>query len=410
MHLTSVSNETRGKPAICFVSLNNFSTLVDDPQYGPIGGAEIQQAILGRELTRRGYRVSFITLDHGQDDGMEVEGIRIFKTYDQEAGIPVLRFLHPRLNRLWRAMSKADADIYYQRTSDSVTGIVGAFCRWRHRRFVFAVAADADCMRSLPYCTARHERLLFRWGLRQADSVLAQTARQKGLLSENFGIDSRVIPNCTPDHGRRLSERGAALSFPKGRVLWIGSFSTVKRLELVLEIAEQCQDVHFDIVGDGPSDSQYVQRLQSRALAISNVHLHGKTPHAGVQQLYEQTSVLLCTSSAEGFPNTFLEAWSHGVPVVTTFDPDGMIACQGLGRVSVSVPELTAGIRELLCSPEHWRETSFRCRQWYLQNFATDTVVAKLERAFTDAIVRPIPEGPTTKMCAAASDRDAMIP
>ncbi len=58
------------KPSICFVSLDNFATLVDDPKFGHIGGAEMQQAIIGRELAKRGYRVSFITLDHGQDNDM----------------------------------------------------------------------------------------------------------------------------------------------------------------------------------------------------------------------------------------------------------------------------------------------------------------------------------------------------
>jgi glycosyltransferase involved in cell wall biosynthesis len=397
------------KPAICFVSLNNFATLVDNPAYGHIGGAEMQQAIIGRELIKRGYKVSFITLDHGQSDGVEVDGIRIVKAYDPKAGTPVLRFLHPRISSLWRAMKRADADVYYQRTSDSVTSIVAAFCRRHRRRFVFAVAADADCIRSLPYCTARHERVLFRWGLRRADVVVAQTLRQKELLRKNFGLDSTVIPNCTLDHERCLSAPDAVPSSPGNHVLWIGSFSPVKRLELLLDVAERCQGLHFDVVGDGPGESEYVHRLRSRARTLPNVHLHGRTPHARVQQLYQQTAVLLCTSSAEGLPNTFLEAWSHGVPVVTTFDPDGMIGRQGLGRVGADVPELVAGIQELLDSPERWRETSTRGRQWYLQNFAVDVVMAELERVFADPGTLSISGESAPKICAPRSDRGAAV-
>ena len=92
--------QASAKASICFVALENFAALVDDPQYGRIGGAEIQQTILGRNLAKRGYRVSFVTLDHGQSEDMTLDGMRIIKAYDQNVGIRGLRFLHPRLTGL----------------------------------------------------------------------------------------------------------------------------------------------------------------------------------------------------------------------------------------------------------------------------------------------------------------------
>lgn len=376
---------TDSKPSICFVSLDNFAALVDDPKFGHIGGAEIQQALIGRELAKRGYPVSFITLDHGQDNEMEIDGMRIIKAYEPNVGIRMLRFLHPRLTSLWRAMRRADADIYYQRTQDSITGIVAAFCRRHRRKFVFAVASDACCVVSLPYCTARHERVFCRYGLRRANLIIAQTVTQQKLLRENFGVDSTVIPNCAPDYGCCLGGADSVASARGRHLLWIGGFSPVKQLELLLDVAEQHPDLQFDVVGDGNSESEYVQRLRSRAETMPNVHLHGTVPHAYVQQFYQRAAALICTSRAEGFPNTFLEAWRCGLPVVTTFDPDGMISSKGLGRVGKDVRKLAAGIRELLDSPEQWQKMSRRARQFYLKNFTVDTVMAKFEKAFIDA-------------------------
>ena len=142
--IVTEDTNSHSKPSICFVSLDNFAALIDDPKCGHIGGAEIQQVIIGKNLAKRGYRVSFITLDHGQDDELEIDGMHIIKAYKPNIGIRVLRFLCPRLTSLWRAMKMADADIYYQRTSDSVTGIVAAFFRLYRRKFVFAVASDAS--------------------------------------------------------------------------------------------------------------------------------------------------------------------------------------------------------------------------------------------------------------------------
>lgn len=64
--------------------------------------------------------------------------------------------------------------------------------------------------------------------------------------------------------------------------------------------------------------------MLARARSLSNVRLHGRiAERAALAELYRGAALLCCTSSLEGFPNTFLEAWSHGLPVVTTSTPTG---------------------------------------------------------------------------------------
>ena len=370
------------KFSICFVSLDNFAVLIKDRKLGHIGGAERQQAIIGRHLSNRGYRVSFITLDHGQDNDIEVDGMRIIKAYDPNVGIPVLRFSHPRLTSLWRAMKEADADIYYQRKGDSLTGTVAAFCRWHRRQFVFAIASYYDCLADLPDCLAKHERVLYRYGLKRANLVLAQTVTQQKLIHQNFGIDSIVIPNCAPNYWRGSGQADAPTSAQRRHLMWIGRFTPVKRLELLLDIAEKHRDLQFDVIGGGNSESGYVQRLRSRAKSIPNVHLHGIIPHAYVLQLYQRSAILICTSRAEGFPNTFLEAWSYGLPVVSTFDPDNLITKHGLGVVAEDVPGLVDGIQILLNSQQHWSKASQASLEYYRNNHSIETVIPRLENTF----------------------------
>ncbi len=94
--------------------------------------------------------------------------------------------------------------------------------------------------------------------------------------------------------------------------------------------------------------------------------------------------VLCCTSSYEGFPNTFLEAWSQGTPVVSTIDPDGLIATRGLGAVAEDGAGLIRAIRGLLDSPDKWRSASTNARHYYLQNHGVDQVLPRFERVFLD--------------------------
>ena len=168
------------KPSICFVAPDAYPGLVGEND-ARLGGAEIQQVIIARELWARGYRVSFVTEDHGQQDGMEAGGIRVFKGYRRSSGVPVVRFVYPRMVRLWAAMMRSDADIYFQRTSDAITGIVAAFSRKHNRKFVFSVASNADCQVHLPHCAA-HERRFYRYGLRRANSIIAHTFVQQRML------------------------------------------------------------------------------------------------------------------------------------------------------------------------------------------------------------------------------------
>jgi glycosyltransferase involved in cell wall biosynthesis len=376
------------KPSICFVALDNFAALMDNPQYGHIGGAEIQQAIVGRSLAKRGYRVSFITLDHGQGAEIEIDTMRILKAYDPSVGIRILRFLHPRCTHLWGAMSEADADIYYQRTQDSITGIVAAFCRWHHKKFVFAVAHDYDCISDARYFPQRHARVLYHYGLRRANLVIAQTITQQRLLRRNFGIDSDLIPNCAPDYGASMCDVGTNRPARGSGVLWIGAFKSAKRLELLLDVAEQLGGTEFDVVGDGDRESKYVQGLLTRAEAMPSVRLHGNVPHEGVKQFYHQAAVLVCTSRAEGFPNIFLEAWAQGLPVVSTFDPDDLIARKNIGFVAPDVAGLVSGVRTFLSDPDRWQRTSEAARQYYLENHTVDAVMPRYEKVFRE-IVNP---------------------
>ena len=86
------------------------------------GGAEVQQARLARGLAARGVEVTVVGCDYGQPSPVTVHGVRVLKTYRMEAGLPVLRFFHPRLSFTMRALLAADADVYYVRGASLEAG------------------------------------------------------------------------------------------------------------------------------------------------------------------------------------------------------------------------------------------------------------------------------------------------
>ncbi|MEW6442904.1 MAG: glycosyltransferase family 4 protein [bacterium] len=369
------------KPAICFVSPRAYPGLSERTDLEHIGGAEIHQIIVAKELARRGYKVSFVTLDYGQQNGALHDGIRVHKTYSPDSGVPGIRFFHPRLTGLWRAMSRADADVYYQQNAGTLTGRVAAWCRLRRRRFIYAVAADPDCQRTLWRLGKKHERALYCYGLRNADCIVSQTIVQQTLLWKEFKMSSTVVRCCTTDPGP--SEHDLTAKTRNPRLLWLGRITEQKGLDHLLDLAVMCPDFQIDIVGGGNTGtSSYEERILSRAKEIPNITLHGYVPFALVDRYYAMASALVCTSDWEGYPSTFMEAWSRGIPVVTRWDTDGVVSENGVGIVESDTRMLAVKIRELVASPSEWLEASRRARDFFLKNHTVESTADQYERIF----------------------------
>src|SRR5688572_28350989 len=104
------------RPHLCFVAPHAWPVFSRDPHIQVVGGAEVQQSLLARLFAARGYRVSMLCLDYGQPERTELDGVCLHRLFAMKDGLPVLRFLHPRLTTMWRALRAVDADIYYYRS------------------------------------------------------------------------------------------------------------------------------------------------------------------------------------------------------------------------------------------------------------------------------------------------------
>src|ERR1043165_10283989 len=105
------------RPHICFVAPTAWPVLSGATDITTVGGAEVQQSLLARSLTERGFRVSMVCMDYGQDEEVVIDGITAVRCDAFHGGLPVLRAIHPRFTRLWSTLKKVDADIYYQRAA-----------------------------------------------------------------------------------------------------------------------------------------------------------------------------------------------------------------------------------------------------------------------------------------------------
>lgn len=334
---------------------------------------------LAKALKGMGFPVTFVTWDHGQRDGEILDGLKVYKCFAPNDGLPLLRFLHPRWTMLNSALQRADADVYFQSCADSLTGQVALWARRHRRRFVFFVMHDWHCIPELPGLRTRREQLLYRYGLRAADCIVAQSIRQKAQLALWPGMNSTVI---YPTGGRQSDQLPLA-SFSdhrRPRVLWVGRLAKVKRLDWLLEIARALPECDFDVVGGANSTDVDAERFLCRAREFPNITLHGAVPHTSMDPFYQSALALLSTSSAEGFPSVFIEAWSWGLPVVAALDIDDLISHNNLGIVGHSVPALVEALRSVFKSRERWTYLSRQALGHYVRSHSPAIAARTMSR------------------------------
>jgi glycosyltransferase involved in cell wall biosynthesis len=357
---------------ICFVGLENLPVLVPEFEQHGVGGAQVQQSLLAKAFVRSGFPVSMVVGDYGQRDGAIWSGVQTYKAYSAHEGIPVLRFVYPRWTKLWGALRRADADVYYVSCAGAQVGQVAMWAARNGRRMIFRVASDADCEPDRVLISFWRDRKLYEYGLRRAAAILAQTARQQELLQRNYGVHSSVAASLVdaPNHWLSFTERDISL-------LWVSNIQPLKRPEMFLEVARRLKACTASMVGGTqPRAHDLFQQIRARAACVGNLTFHGPLPYRATNHVFDRTRVFANTSEIEGFPNTFLQAWIRGVPVVSFFDPDDVIRREGLGHAVTSLDEMAGAAHRLATDSQAWLEMSTRCRAYMARRYGEDQILA----------------------------------
>jgi glycosyltransferase involved in cell wall biosynthesis len=366
----------RVRPHLCFVAPQAWPVLSADPRVALVGGAEVQQSTLARLFAANGYRVSMICLDYGQREPAMIDGVTVYKAFRGDAGVPVLRFLHPRLTSMWRALSAVGAEIYYCRAAGMLAGVVAQYCRRHGRRSIYAGASNMDFVRGeggqIRYA---RDRWIYRRGLAAVDRIVAQNEFQRETCRTNYGRDALIIPSCYVPPPRVHRGEG-------DRVLWVATIHEGKRPELLLELAARLPHRRFTIVG-GPAigGERFFESVRRAAARLPNVELTGFLPLVQAEPWFDRAKVFVNTSVYEGMPNTFLQAWARGVPTVATVDVGTPV-----NRVFRDIDEGARAIESFFQSRVIWESASQRCREYFERTHSSAEVFARYARLFDELV------------------------
>lgn len=347
------------------------------------GGIEVQLALLAKGLAARGFDVSVVTCDYGQPDDLVVDGVRMVKCYPPQSGLPVLRFFHPRLSTSIAALRRADADVYLFQGAGMYAGLVHDVAHAMGREFIFLAAHDNDVIKEIPDLSGWRDRGWYRRGLAGAGRIVVQTEKQRAWLREAFGHESVVIMNPVDIPDASADPAG------KRRVAWVATYKASKRPEWFTRLAERHPELECVMVGVVPPpplpDADF-RAAQAVAARCPNLTVLGPLPHERIGEFLREAALFTHTSPAEGFPNAFLEAWSHGLPTVTCFDPDGIIARERLGEQHDTFEAWEDAVVRWMADPAMRAEAGARARAYASARHASGEIQDRLA-AELDALV-----------------------
>jgi glycosyltransferase involved in cell wall biosynthesis len=365
--------------SVVFVSPNAFPVIANNCQ-GHFGGAELQQVMLARGLAQRGCRVTVLT-DMAAGE-MEHHGVRVVRCPFRYFGGPGWTYW-PDTVALLAVLKKTAPDVLVLKGPRALLFSLGLYRRLFGGRLVKIVAEVADFAPR----QAGFLPLLYSAGLRWMDVMVFQTEQQRQLARRQRGLDGVVI--------RSMAHRRPAGLDPEASkesdVLWIGSCYRVKQPDRFLELTALLPDVSFEMIMAGCTETAWREELTARAQSRPNVRFSGPRPYEEVFVRLSRARLIASTSSNEGFPNVFLQAWQLGIPVVSlSADPGGIVSENGLGLVAGgSLPKMAGQIRELLRDEDQRLAMGRRAAEYVKREHDPDEVVGRYLDLFAGLMGRP---------------------
>jgi glycosyltransferase involved in cell wall biosynthesis len=147
---------------------------------------------------------------------------------------------------------------------------------------------------------------------------------------------------------------------------------------LAIEIAKEFSQVRLKMIG-GPCAGliSYYNKIEKEAKKIKNIDFVGPVHYSKVNSYFNRAKLFINTSDIEGFPNSFLQAWIRGVPVVSFFDPDKLIDKYELGYAPSNLEGMKKCVDRLLKDDRKRLELGDKGRQFTIENYSSGVVVKK---------------------------------
>ena len=299
-------------------------------EIGIVGGIAIQMSFWAKTFLEKGWQVYSIS----NYEKTNIDGIQFLKI----PHLPIVGYFVDLLYSFFYIATIRPDVILFRGASRSLAHL-SLFAKLFGVKLIFFGASDTDFKKEQELIGRKHDRVLYRFGLRNTKYFVAQNQVQYDLLFNAYNKENILtIPNIWLQQEQGNRERDI--------ILWVSNFRQLKRPQWFIQLAKDFPQYKFVMVG-AALDKQLFDECKSEADKLSNLDFMGGQSFANVNDIFTRAKYFVCTSEIEGFPNTFLQSWSNSIPIITTFDPSSLVANKNLGLVVNSYEELKNAITKI---------------------------------------------------------------
>lgn len=330
-----------------------------------VGGVEIQTYLLATHLSKLEWKVDFVS------ETYDVRKIGRSEIFD---GVTIHWVSKKNHFSFWRRdiqklVLLIKPDYIYQRGRSRFTSspIAINVAKKLKAKLIYHCAEDNDFNRSFNFEQVHQstksffkkiilgfEALLsdyyFYQTIKKSHLIIAQTESQKLQFLRFFNKDATVIRSA-----HELPNEVIQKSEPP-MIFWIANTGRRKQPEKFIELAKSLLDTPYRFVMAGPiPDRGYAEELLNQIRSTPNLEYAGPLSWEESNNFFAKATFFVNTTllGREGFPNTYIQAWMRGTPVLTLHcDPDGLIEKHEIGYKAESLHSLAVWLRAQLDAPE----------------------------------------------------------
>ncbi|MGV8092859.1 MAG: glycosyltransferase family 4 protein [Mangrovibacterium sp.] len=348
------------------------------------GGAEYQAKILSENFAKH-HEVFFIMITPEIEDiDFYYNGVRIFNIpFSPFVNKLTLYYLICR--RIKHILEIEKPHIIYHRVIMPYTWYIAKIAKMKGITLILHIASDHS-VSFRNSIISRIRKLLLKDIIRLGPKILVQTPEQKLMLSKITTKNITIIPNLI------YQSNTVPVLKKEKNIVWIGKAIPIKQLNIFLDIAEGMQlenpNLNFIIISRFFNDA-YSLDLLKRIDSLKNIKNLGEHENEFINEYLKHKAYLLInTSSSEGFSNTFLQAWSYGVPVISlNSNPGNVFSENNVGNFCYNKPEqIQQHITKFVSSDQYYNDVSDNCIKLVKDKFSVEKLFPRYKLLFEEFV------------------------
>ena len=224
-----------------------------------------------------------------------------------------------KIIKFHKVLKRQKPDVIVQRGLSLFSCLLSLYCKLLKIKFVFMFAHDNET-------EGRYQRtgkkcFMFVLIIKFTSLLIVQSENQKNRMKANYKAESVVIRS-----GYEIKLRENEIKNRK-YILWVGRLEPWKRAELFIKLAEDLKCYKFIMVAPHfRNENEYSKKINEAVLKHKNLRILPFVHYHKIRGYFDKALFYVNTSLKEGFPNTFIQSFASGVPVISlNVDPDNIL-------------------------------------------------------------------------------------